>query len=54
VCFLDLVAGKLLFDVEIKADKTEHNADRLAVVVCGLDGERVDDVLQDKPGRPML
>jgi hypothetical protein len=48
VCFLDLVAGKLLFDAEIKANQTEHNADWLAVFICGLDGERVDDVLQDK------
>jgi hypothetical protein len=46
VHFLDLAARKLFFNVEIKANQAEHNADRLALVVGGLYGEGVDDVLQ--------
>ena len=46
---LDLAARKLLFNLEIKANQAEHNADRLALVVVGLHGEGVNDVLQDEP-----
>src|ERR1700735_4293614 len=40
---------------EVQTDRhqssiTKHNADRLAVLVRGLHGERVHDVLQDKSG----
>jgi hypothetical protein len=45
---LDLTARKLSLHVEIKADQTEHNADRPAIVVRGLHGERIHHVLQDK------
>ena len=46
---LDLAARKLFFNVEIQAKQTEHNADRLALVVESLHGEGVHDVLQDEP-----
>jgi hypothetical protein len=48
--FLNLAARKTAFPREIKANQSEHNADRPAVVVCGLHGERVHHVLQDKSG----
>jgi len=48
VHFLDLAARKLFFNVEIKANQPEHKADRLALVVVGLHGEGVHDVLQDE------
>jgi hypothetical protein len=42
------LARKLFFNVEIKANETEHNADRPAVIVRGLHGKRIHHVLQDK------
>jgi hypothetical protein len=50
VYFLDLAARKLSFNSEIKANQTEDNADRLAIVARRLHAERIDNVLQDKPG----
>jgi hypothetical protein len=47
---LDLAARKLFFKVEIKANQAEHNADGLSLVVGGLHGEGVHDVLQDESG----
>jgi len=46
---LDLVARKLFFNVQIKANQSKDNADWPAKVVGGLHGERVHHVLQDKP-----
>ena len=54
VRFLDLTTGKLLFDVEIQADQTKHNTGGPGVFVRGLYGERIDYVLQNKPGRPIV
>lgn len=48
--FLDLTTRKLFFDVEIQPNQSKHNTDRLAVMVCGLYGERVHNVLKDKSG----
>jgi hypothetical protein len=48
--FLDLTARELFFDVEIESNQPEDNRDRLGIFVRGLDGEGIDDVLQDKSG----
>ena len=48
VHFLDLTTGKLLFDVEVQANQTKHNAHRLRVEVGGVYGEGVHHVLQDQ------
>ncbi len=47
---LNLPAGIPLLDAEKKANQTEHNADRLAVAIRGLHGERVHHMLQDESG----
>jgi len=48
VYLLDLPARKLFFNAQIKADQSEHNADRPAGTARGLYSERINHVLEDK------
>ena len=50
VHFLNLTAGEVFFEVEIQANQTEYEGDRLGLPGCRLQGEGVRHVLEDKAG----